>query len=70
VLNEGNAVFCEAGDWRLVIGNWRLEIEMLLADEPRRVRLGEQARKDVEQFTWVKREERAMELLNKNLRGA
>ena len=35
VLNEGNAVFCEPGD----IGNWnwRLEIESLLADEPRRL---------------------------------
>ncbi len=70
VLNEGNAVFCSAGtlgDWESVIGEWKVEIENLLADEPRRLALGMQARKDVEQLTWVKREERVMELLNKNL---
>jgi glycosyltransferase involved in cell wall biosynthesis len=61
VLNAGNAVLCKAGDWEMVIGNWRLEIETLLADEPRRRVLGFQARKDVEQLTWVKREERIME---------
>lgn len=63
VLNEKNAVFCEAGDWRLVIGNWKSAIEKLLADEPRRLALSSQARKDVEQLTWVKREERVMEKL-------
>jgi glycosyltransferase involved in cell wall biosynthesis len=57
VLNEGNAVLCEPGE----IGKWRLEIESLLADEPRRLALGAQARKDVEQLTWVKREDRVME---------
>ena len=61
VLNEGNAVFCEAGNWELVISNWRLAIESLLADESRRLALGAQARKDVERFSWVKREERVME---------
>ena len=65
VLNEGNAVFCEPDD----IGKWKVEIEKLLADEPRRLALGAQARKDVEQLTWVKREERVMEFLNKNLRS-
>ena len=60
VLNVGNAVFVEAGEWEMVIGNWRLEIESLLADEPRRQMLASQARKDVEQLTWVKREERVM----------
>ncbi|MBI5951647.1 MAG: glycosyltransferase [Chloroflexi bacterium] len=54
VLNEGNAVLCEPGD----VGNWRLEIEALLGDEPRRLALGAQARKDVGELTWVKREER------------
>jgi glycosyltransferase involved in cell wall biosynthesis len=87
VLNEGNAVFCSAGE--LGIGNrepgdgrvapnnlsgtyrevpvgrdhiteWKAEIESLLADEPRRQALASQARKDVEQLTWVKREERVM----------
>jgi glycosyltransferase involved in cell wall biosynthesis len=65
VLNEENTVFCEPED----IGKWKVEIEKLLADEPRRLALGAQARKDVEQLTWVKREERVMELLNKNLRS-
>lgn len=67
VLHEGNAVFCEAGDWELVIGDWRLEIERLLADESRRLALGQQAQKDVEQFSWVKREERVMDMLTANL---
>jgi glycosyltransferase involved in cell wall biosynthesis len=60
VLNDGNAVLVEAGDWELVIGNWRLAIEALLADEPRRRTLSAQARKDVEQLTWVKRQERVL----------
>jgi glycosyltransferase involved in cell wall biosynthesis len=64
VLNEGNAVLCSAGElgnWESVIGEWKLEIESLLADEPRRLLLGAQARRDVAQLTWVKREERVME---------
>ncbi|MDP1715393.1 MAG: glycosyltransferase [Anaerolineales bacterium] len=61
VLNEGNAVFCEAGNWELVIRDWRWAIESLLGDESRRRELGNQARKDVEELTWVKREERVME---------
>jgi glycosyltransferase involved in cell wall biosynthesis len=57
VLNEGNAVFCEPDD----IGKWKVEIKSLLADEPRRRELGSQARMEVEEFTWVKREEMVME---------
>ena len=53
VLNEGNAVFVEAGE----TGDWRLAIELLLADESRRLALGAQARMDVERFSWVRREE-------------
>jgi glycosyltransferase involved in cell wall biosynthesis len=56
VLNEGNAVLCEPGE----IGKWRLEIEALLANEARRLALSAHARKDVEQLTWVKREERVL----------
>ncbi len=59
VLNEGNAMFCEPGD----MGMWKVVIESLLADESRRREMGTQARKDVEQLTWVKREERVMEKL-------
>jgi glycosyltransferase involved in cell wall biosynthesis len=59
VLNEGNAVLCEPGE----IGDWRLEIESLLADEPRRLALGAQAQNDVGELTWVKREERIIKRL-------
>jgi hypothetical protein len=73
-LNEGNAVFCEAGESsggrvgaalppyrdHEVINNWRLAIESLLGDESRRHALGTQARKDVEKFTWMKREEKVI----------
>ena len=64
VLNEGNAVLVEPveeenREWG--IGGWKAAIEALLADEPRRLELGNQAQRDVEQFTWVKREERVME---------
>ena len=52
VLNQDNAVFCEPDD----IGKWKVAIESLLGDELRRRGLGSQARKDVERFTWVKRE--------------
>ncbi|MBK7450921.1 MAG: glycosyltransferase [Anaerolineales bacterium] len=72
VLNEGNAVLVEPmeeGNREWGIGNWKAAIESLLADEPRRSALGAQARKDVEQLTWVKREERVMGLLESNLRG-
>jgi glycosyltransferase involved in cell wall biosynthesis len=43
------------------IRDWRLAIEALLADESRRLALGVQARKDVERFSWVRREERVLE---------
>lgn len=66
VLNAGSAVFVgaveeENREWG--IGRWKAEIENLLADEPRRLALGAQARKDVEQLTWVKREARVVELV-------
>ncbi len=47
VLNEGNAVLVEPveeGNRELGIGNWKAAIESLLADEPRRLALGAQAR--------------------------
>ena len=56
VLTEGNSVFCEADNFE----KWKEMIEALLEDEPRRLALGSQARKDVEKLTWVKREERVM----------
>ncbi len=62
VLNEGNAILIgELGDER--IAKWKVEIEKLLADESLRMKLGNQARKDVEQFGWVQREERILKLI-------
>lgn len=58
VLTEGNAIFCEAeerGEQR--VENWRSAIERLLGDEALRMDLGFQAGKDVEKFSWVRREE-------------
>jgi len=66
VLNEENAVFLEAGNWELVIGAWKAAIESLLSDESRRRELGLQARKDVEQLTWIKRAERVMKSIKPN----
>ena len=54
VLDEESAVFCEPDD----LESWRLEIEGLLADEPRRVELGQQARKAVKGYTWLARAEK------------
>jgi glycosyltransferase involved in cell wall biosynthesis len=65
VLNEGNAVFCEPAE----IEKWKVEIEKLLADEPRRLSLGKQARTDVSHLTWLRREERIMGLLKSNFRS-
>jgi glycosyltransferase involved in cell wall biosynthesis len=58
VLNEGNALFCESeerGEQRAE--NWRSAIERLLADESLRMKLGFQAGKDVEKFSWMRRKE-------------
>ncbi|MCK6585712.1 MAG: glycosyltransferase, partial [Anaerolineales bacterium] len=57
VLNEKNAVFCEPDD----VEKWKVEIERLLADEPRRVELGKQARRDVKGYTWLARAERVLD---------
>jgi len=56
VLHEGDAVFCKPDD----IGDWRLVIESLLDDGTHRARLGDQARQDVERYTWVARAQRIM----------
>lgn len=56
-LNDENAVFCEPGD----ADAWEHTLRELLADEPRRLALGAQARKDVSGYTWLAREKRALE---------
>jgi glycosyltransferase involved in cell wall biosynthesis len=62
VLNDGNAVLVSSRELENQrIGDWRLAIESLLADESRRLALGAQARKDAERFSWVRRQERVLE---------
>lgn len=56
VLNEQNAVFCKPDD----VGEWRLVIQALLDDEARRAALGNQARLDVQGYTWVARAQRIL----------
>jgi glycosyltransferase involved in cell wall biosynthesis len=53
VLNGGNAVLCEAGD----LEGWRRSIEALIGDAARAQALAAQARRDVLEFTWTKREQ-------------
>lgn len=55
-LHERNAVFCEPEE----IGHWRLAVEALLKDDTRRSKLGQQARQDVQGYTWVARAQRIM----------
>ncbi len=59
VLNENNAVLCEPANLQA----WKNEIKNLLADEPRRLALGNQARKDVEGFTWLERQKRILQTI-------
>lgn len=56
VLDESNAVFCKPDD----VGDWRLAIEALLEDRAHRAELGDQARTDVQGYTWVARAQRIM----------
>jgi glycosyltransferase involved in cell wall biosynthesis len=56
VLNERKAVFCEPND----VKDWKVEIEKLLADEPRRFALGRQVLQDVSGYTWLARAENIM----------
>ncbi|HEX9332222.1 MAG TPA: glycosyltransferase family 4 protein [Anaerolineales bacterium] len=56
VLNKKNAVFCKPDE----IKDWRIAIESLLADQARRTKLGNQARQDVQSYTWLARAERIL----------
>ncbi len=56
VLNEKNTVFCEPDD----VGKWKAEIESLLQNKTRRTELGDQARQDVQGYTWVARAQRIL----------
>ena len=62
VLNDANAIFCEPDD----VGIWKGAIASLLSNKSRRHELEIQARKDVEQLTWIKRAERIMKSIKPN----
>ena len=57
VLNEHNAVFCPPED----LDAWQATLESLLADEPRRSTLANQAWQDVQPYTWLERQRRVLE---------
>lgn len=57
VLDDSNAVFAQPDD----LSEWQAALEKLLADEKRRSMLAQQARRDVENYTWVMRARRALE---------
>lgn len=68
VLNQGNAVFCpahraESSSLAATVEAWKAAILSLLSDEPHRLALGAQARRDVAGFSWIKREQRILEKL-------
>jgi glycosyltransferase involved in cell wall biosynthesis len=56
VLDESCAVFCPPGDVRA----WQSALQALLLDEKRRTALASNARRKVEQHTWLARAERAV----------
>jgi len=53
VLNESNAVFCKPDE----VEEWRTALAALLADQAQRIELGDQARQDVQRYTWLSRAE-------------
>jgi glycosyltransferase involved in cell wall biosynthesis len=57
VLDEKNAVFCEPDH----LEDWRFQIEALLTDETRRLKLGDEAREAVQGYTWLARAEKIMQ---------
>jgi glycosyltransferase involved in cell wall biosynthesis len=56
VLNEQNAVFCEP-DQR---DSWKSAVGLLLNDEGQRAALGQQAKQDVQGYTWLARARRIL----------
>jgi len=57
VLNEKNAIFCEPSD----TSEWKSVIDALLANEQFRLALGQQARKDVQGYTWIERAKKILQ---------
>lgn len=57
VLNETNAIFCEAEDF----ASWETALAILLKDPQKRKKLGDQAFTDARGYSWTERAQRAME---------
>ncbi len=56
VLNDKNAVFCEPDE----LSSWSSALENLLHDQRKCLTLGEQAKSDVQRYTWLSRAERIL----------
>ncbi|NJC97149.1 MAG: hypothetical protein C3F07_18070 [Anaerolineales bacterium] len=56
VLNETNAIFCLPDDF----DSWKLALENLLKDGTKRSSLGNQARQEVQGYTWLARARRIL----------
>jgi glycosyltransferase involved in cell wall biosynthesis len=56
VLNESNAIFCDPHD----IESWRQMLIYAERNKSLRKKIGMQARKDVEQYTWIRRVDRCL----------
>jgi glycosyltransferase involved in cell wall biosynthesis len=56
VLNETNAVFCESDK----VEDWEATIGKFLDDETHGIKLGNQAQRDVQGYTWIARAKRIM----------
>lgn len=57
VLNEANAVLLDPQS----VDAWEAALTRLVADEPRRLRLGEAARREAARYTWLERTRRALD---------
>ncbi len=57
VLDEGNAVLCPPED----VDAWAGALDDLMNDAPKRTSIGNQARQDVQSYTWLARARRALE---------
>jgi glycosyltransferase involved in cell wall biosynthesis len=58
VLDETTAVFCPSDN----VGAWGSALSGLLADKRQRRALGQRARQVVQQYSWLERSRRALEL--------
>jgi glycosyltransferase involved in cell wall biosynthesis len=57
VLNEKNAIFCSYND----VNQWIDAINLIKNDPDYGIRLGNQAREDVEKYSWIKRAKKSLD---------